>query len=325
MRDICKRIMIERSLQIDANSSSSSSSRCAIRPTDLPTENRRWIRHPSFPTPMEEPKKVLKAMYVGAIEVNQPTGMEVLNEAIDKIVSTNPIENWDNVNVSVAPSMISVNSSDPDARLLCECRVRYLSFLGIGKNIRNCAFIMHTAQDKFVAHVFCCEPTSGALCKTVEAACKHMMLPAAWQRISAFGCSSSTRVQMNPGFAGSSFGSSRKSSLSSLSLASFASSDTSFTAISYTSHHYLTPQQQTSTSRFNGDSSVSRTLPQPDSVSEQMFEEDDVFDGDLDEAGSGAIYGKLDCVIEENFWEPLGLSTTDSNDREKMPENPATS
>lgn len=141
---------------------------------------------------------MLKAMYVGAIEVNQPTGMEVLNEAIDKIVSTNPIENWDNVNVSVAPSMISVNSSvgfwltnllfakccyftftnfqDPDARLLCECRVRYLSFLGIGKNIRNCAFIMHTAQDKFVAHVFCCEPTSGALCKTVEAACKVSIL-----------------------------------------------------------------------------------------------------------------------------------------------------
>lgn len=121
---------------------------------------------------MEEPKKVLKALYVGAIEVSQPTGMEVLNEAIDKIVTTNPIENWENVNVSVAPSMISVNSSDPEARLLCECRVRYLSFLGIGKNIKNCAFIMHTAQDKFVAHVFCCEPTSGALCKTVEAACK---------------------------------------------------------------------------------------------------------------------------------------------------------
>lgn len=68
------------------------------------------------------------------------------------------------------------NFQDPDARLLCECRVRYLSFLGIGKNIRNCAFIMHTAQDKFVAHVFCCEPTSGALCKTVEAACKVSIL-----------------------------------------------------------------------------------------------------------------------------------------------------
>lgn len=172
LRDICKRIMIERSLQLDANSSSSSSSRCAIRPTDLPTENRRWIRHPSFPTPMEEPKKVLRAQYLGSCEVNQPTGMEVLNDAIDKMVTSLPVENWDNVNVSVAPSMISVNASDPEARLLCECRVRYLSFLGIGKNVKNCAFIMHTAQDKFVAHVFHCEPSSGALCKTVEAACK---------------------------------------------------------------------------------------------------------------------------------------------------------
>nr|XP_029713760.1 protein Fe65 homolog isoform X4 [Aedes albopictus]XP_029713761.1 protein Fe65 homolog isoform X4 [Aedes albopictus]XP_029713762.1 protein Fe65 homolog isoform X4 [Aedes albopictus]XP_029713763.1 protein Fe65 homolog isoform X4 [Aedes albopictus] len=173
LRDICKRIMIERSLQLDASSSSSGSSRCAIRPTDLPTEHRRWIRHPaSFPTPMEEPKKVLRAQYIGSLEVDQPTGMEVLNDAIGKLVTTTPVENWDNVNVSVAPSMISVNTSDQDARLLCECRVRYLSFLGIGKNIKNCAFIMHTAQDKFVAHVFHCEPSSGALCKTIEAACK---------------------------------------------------------------------------------------------------------------------------------------------------------
>ncbi|XP_055631903.1 protein Fe65 homolog isoform X2 [Toxorhynchites rutilus septentrionalis] len=172
LRDICKRIMIERSLQLDTSISGSSSSRCPIRPTDLPTENRRWIRHPSFPTPMEEPKKVLKAQYIGSLEVSQPTGMEMLNDAIDKMLSCTPIENWDNVNVSVAPSMISINTSDPEARLLCECRVRYLSFLGIGKNVKNCAFVMHTAQDKFVAHVFHCEPTSGALCKTVEAACK---------------------------------------------------------------------------------------------------------------------------------------------------------
>lgn len=56
--------------------------------------------------------------------------------------------------------------------MICEARVRYLSFLGIGKNVKNCAFIVHTAQDKFIAHVFRCEPSSGALCKTIEAACK---------------------------------------------------------------------------------------------------------------------------------------------------------
>jgi hypothetical protein len=37
---------------------------------------------------------------------------------------------------------------------------------------RLCAFIMHCAQDQFVAHVFHCDPSAGALCKTIEAACK---------------------------------------------------------------------------------------------------------------------------------------------------------
>lgn len=44
--DICKRIMIERSLQLDTSCSmNTNESRCAARPTDLPTENRRWARH----------------------------------------------------------------------------------------------------------------------------------------------------------------------------------------------------------------------------------------------------------------------------------------
>lgn len=67
--------------------------------------------------------------------------------------------------------MTNLNFKD-DGRLIAECRVRYLSFLGIGQNVKNCAFIMHTAEDKFVCHAFVCEPSSGALCKTIEAACK---------------------------------------------------------------------------------------------------------------------------------------------------------
>lgn len=173
LRDICKKIMIERSLQLESSSLMSNGSRCATRPTDLPTENRRWIRHPqSFPTPMEEPKKVLKAQYLGSQEVINATGIEALNAAIDSVVNDPKREQWENVNVSVAPSMISIHSTGDESRLITECRVRYLSFLGIGKNVKNCAFIMHTAQDKFVAHVFYCEPSSGALCKTIEAACK---------------------------------------------------------------------------------------------------------------------------------------------------------
>lgn len=59
-----------------------------------------------------------------------------------------------------------------DGKQIAECRVRFLSFLGIGRDVKHCAFIMHTAQDQFIAHVFFCEPSTGALCKTIEAACK---------------------------------------------------------------------------------------------------------------------------------------------------------
>lgn len=128
------------------------------------------------------------------------------------------------------------------------------------------------------------------------------MLPAAWQRIN------SKAANYSNAFNSSSILGSRKSSLSSLSLASFASSDTSFTAVSYTSHHYQTATaSNTSRLSINGDSSVISTKNTqqqqvlPDSASEVV---DDDYD-DLDDAGScggdGRIYGKLDCVIEENL------------------------
>lgn len=127
--------MIERSLQMDNSSSGCSSGSPlshrggGVRPTDLPTD-RKWTRHrkyyrrtglnqytkvpipaQSFPTPMEEPKKVLKARYLGSLEVDKPTGMETVNEAIDKIIADSNPEDFEDVNVAVAPSMISVLST----------------------------------------------------------------------------------------------------------------------------------------------------------------------------------------------------------------------
>jgi amyloid beta A4 precursor protein-binding family B member 2 len=149
---------------------------------------------------MEEPKKILRAQYLGCSEVQQAVGMNTINDAIEKIGAEAAPEHWTSVNVSISPSMIAVRPSgvsfsmglprgdliaarnrfsltkknplQDDDQIIVEARVRYLSFLGIGKNVKNCAFIVHTAQDKFVAHAFRCEPSSGALCKTIEAACK---------------------------------------------------------------------------------------------------------------------------------------------------------
>lgn len=60
---------------------------------------------------MEEPKKVLKAQYLGSAEVAQPTGIDVLNAAIDAALLNGTAEQWEHVNVAVAPSMISIYSS----------------------------------------------------------------------------------------------------------------------------------------------------------------------------------------------------------------------
>lgn len=57
---------------------------------------------------MEEPKKVLRAQYLGSMQVSQATGMDVLNDAIEQLVTNTPINQWRNVNVAIAPSMISI-------------------------------------------------------------------------------------------------------------------------------------------------------------------------------------------------------------------------
>ncbi|XP_068623081.1 protein Fe65 homolog [Battus philenor] len=160
LRDICKRIMIERSLQPPP------------RPTDLPAARRpRPLSGASFPTPMEEPRKTVRARYLGSAEVPRATGMDVLNDALERLAAARAPSAWRPVAVAVAPSMITI-TEEGETSPIVECRVRYLSFLGIGRDVRRCAFIVHTAQQQFVAHAFHAEPSSGALCKTIEAACK---------------------------------------------------------------------------------------------------------------------------------------------------------
>lgn len=60
---------------------------------------------------MEEPKKILRAQYLGNTQVSNATGMEVLNEAIDRLVSSVPQDQWQPVNISIAPSMITIHHS----------------------------------------------------------------------------------------------------------------------------------------------------------------------------------------------------------------------
>lgn len=52
-----------------------------------------------------------------------------------------------------------------------ECRVRFLSFMGVGKDIHTFAFIMDTGNQRFECHVFWCEPNAANVSEAVQAAC----------------------------------------------------------------------------------------------------------------------------------------------------------
>jgi len=83
---------------------------------------------------------------IGTMQVNKPSGMEVLNNSIDTLVNQIPKDEWKMVSVAVAPSTITVSFVDGGEPPL-DCRVRFLSFLGIGQqNAQYCAFIVHTSQ-----------------------------------------------------------------------------------------------------------------------------------------------------------------------------------
>ena len=57
---------------------------------------------------MEEPKKVLRCHYLGSMQVTAPSGVEVINSAMEKAYSRVPPEKWVFVSVGVAPSTITI-------------------------------------------------------------------------------------------------------------------------------------------------------------------------------------------------------------------------
>ncbi|XP_054755384.1 amyloid beta precursor protein binding family B member 2-like [Lytechinus pictus] len=124
-----------------------------------------------FPTPKMEPITVFRANYVGSTSALKQSGMDVLNDAIDKVVGMVSEDQWTPVRIEVAVSTVTVTSVKTK-ETVAENRIRFMSFLGIGKDSRHFAYIMCIGKNKFQCHVFTCEHSAGGLAKAVEAACK---------------------------------------------------------------------------------------------------------------------------------------------------------
>lgn len=57
---------------------------------------------------MEEPRKTVRARYLGSAEVPRATGMDVLNDALERLAAARPPSAWRPCAVAVAPSMITI-------------------------------------------------------------------------------------------------------------------------------------------------------------------------------------------------------------------------
>ncbi|XP_069780933.1 amyloid beta precursor protein binding family B member 2-like isoform X2 [Narcine bancroftii] len=161
LHEICSKIMAERR-NAKAVACSVSQERVNVN-LDVPLQD--------FPTPKTELVQKFHVQYLGALPVAKPLGIEILNGAIESLMVTTNKEDWISVIMNVADATVTVIRQKDEDEVLLECRVRFLSFIGVGKDIHTFAFIMDTGNQRFECHVFWCEPNAGNVSEAVQAAC----------------------------------------------------------------------------------------------------------------------------------------------------------
>nr|XP_028581308.1 amyloid-beta A4 precursor protein-binding family B member 1 isoform X1 [Podarcis muralis] len=160
LHEICSKIMTER--------------RNARPPLNgLSLDHSKMVDIPfqvEFPAPKSESVQRFQVFYLGSVIVAKPVGMDVLNAALDVALAEGAREQWTPAQVSVAPATLTLTHQQTEG-VLCECRVRFLSFMGIGRDVRTFAFIMAAAPGNFRCHMVWCEPNAAGLSEAVQAAC----------------------------------------------------------------------------------------------------------------------------------------------------------
>ncbi|XP_054845576.1 amyloid beta precursor protein binding family B member 2 isoform X7 [Eublepharis macularius] len=162
LHEICSKIMAERK------------NAKAVACSSLPERTNATLDVPmqvDFPTPKTELVQKFHVQYLGMLPVIKPVGMDTLNGAIESLTDSSSREDWMPVTMNVADATVTVISEGNEEEVVVECRVRFLSFMGVGKDVHTFAFIMDTGNQHFECHVFWCEPNAGNVSEAVQAAC----------------------------------------------------------------------------------------------------------------------------------------------------------
>ncbi|XP_034390028.1 amyloid-beta A4 precursor protein-binding family B member 2 isoform X4 [Cyclopterus lumpus] len=161
LHEICSRIMTERK---NAKAMAGSLQDRMQAGLDLPLQAE-------FPTPKTELVQKFQVLYLGMLPVARPIGMDILNGAIDSLIGSSNREDWTPVALNVADAKVTISKDEAEEEVLVECRVRFLSFMGVGRNVHTFAFVMDAGCHRFDCHVFWCEPNAGNVSEAVQAAC----------------------------------------------------------------------------------------------------------------------------------------------------------
>ncbi|XP_060757199.1 amyloid beta precursor protein binding family B member 2 isoform X2 [Neoarius graeffei] len=154
LNQICSRIMAEKK----------NGKTASLSGTDVPLQD--------FPTPKTELQQRFHVLYLGMTSVSRPIGMDIINGAIDSLLSSTGKDDWTAVLLNVEDATVSViKEKEEEEEVLVECRVRFLSFMGVGRDVHTFAFIMDTGNQHFQCHVFWCEPNAGSVSEAVQSAC----------------------------------------------------------------------------------------------------------------------------------------------------------
>uniref|UniRef100_A0A3Q0RVN6 Amyloid beta protein binding family B member 2 n=1 Tax=Amphilophus citrinellus TaxID=61819 RepID=A0A3Q0RVN6_AMPCI len=162
LHEICSRIMTERkNAKAMAGGSLQDRMQAGL---DLPLQAE-------FPTPKTELVQKFQVLYLGMMPVARPIGMDILNGAIDSLIGSSNKADWTPVALNVADATVTISKDKDEEEVLVECRVRFLSFMGVGRDVHTFAFIMDAGGHRFDCHVFWCEPNAGSVSEAVQAAC----------------------------------------------------------------------------------------------------------------------------------------------------------
>ncbi|XP_073506715.1 amyloid-beta A4 precursor protein-binding family B member 3 [Phyllobates terribilis] len=163
LHDMCSKIMAERA--VANNTITRSVTLETISPEDLP------VQVDILDTVRESIQKY-EVLYLGSLPVSKPMGMDVLNSTIEDMISTTLREQWTEAVIEVTDTVLAVHPRQAAVEEpVWQCQVRYVSFMGIGKDPHTFALIMDTGKQCFQCTVFWCEPDAGHVSEAVQAAC----------------------------------------------------------------------------------------------------------------------------------------------------------